>query len=420
MKRVVNSDPDILLFRSGGGPLAVFGIPFLLAGLFVMLTPSGVIPIEGELPPWFVAIPFGAVFALVGSVMVFGRHHITIDRRRRMLDMKWTLIVPVRERKYPLDFYRMVRIDRETKRSKNSTYTVYPVRLEAGVGAETVTLEEPLKYEEARVLAEEMARFLGLALADGTSGAEVVREAARLDESLKEQAKRTKETVYVPSAPPGMKSRIREEAQSVIVEIPSPGFGRAHYAKAAVPVFFILVVLYFFLLPLMTLPMPPPLRLFFVLFIGMFLILLPLLTTLRSIRAETQKSFRITATPALLRVEVSAPRGSTVTDIPAAEVEEVVFRERQSLSMTPMPGGGAVLEESAMLRDDMRKKVERADGKPVTVGPKTVWLIRTLTRLTPPPAITVRSDKATVTFGEGLSEEELRYIHGLIRKMLAG
>jgi hypothetical protein len=166
--------------------------------------------------------------------------------------------------------------------------------------------------------------------------------------------------------------------------------------------------------------MPPPLRLFFVLFIASFLILLPLITTLRSIRAETQKSVRITATPVLLRVEVSAPGDSSVTDIPAAEVEEVVFRDRQSLSMTPMPGGGAVLEESAILRDGMRKKAERADGKPVTVGPKTVWLIRTLARLTPPPAITVRSDKATVTFGEGLSEEELRYIHGLIRKMLVG
>ena len=39
MRRIETHDPDILEFRGGGGCLALFGTPFLLAGLFVMSIP---------------------------------------------------------------------------------------------------------------------------------------------------------------------------------------------------------------------------------------------------------------------------------------------------------------------------------------------------------------------------------------------
>jgi hypothetical protein len=54
------------------------------------------------------------------------------------------------------------------------------------------------------------------------------------------------------------------------------------------------------------------------------------------------------------------------------------------------------------------------DGRPV---PK--FLISALRRAGS-PGITARSDKYTVTFGTGLPDDEVAYLYGLIRKIIAG
>ena len=78
-----------------------------------------------------------------------------------------------------------VTITREIRRSDKSTYTVFPVRL-TGDDAGEVKLCEPRTYSASRGLAEELARFLELPLADSSSGTEVVRGHDQLDESLQE------------------------------------------------------------------------------------------------------------------------------------------------------------------------------------------------------------------------------------------
>lgn len=52
------------------------------------------------------------------------------------------------------------------------------------------------------------------------------------------------------------------------------------------------------------------------------------------------------------------------------------------------------------------------DGRPV---PK---ILLSLMRMVPSQGITARSDRAAVTFGKGLPEDELAYLHALIRKTL--
>ena len=53
-----------------------------------------------------------------------------------------------------------------------------------------------------------------------------------------------------------------------------------------------------------------------------------------------------------------------------------------------------------------------SDGRPV---PK---ILLSLMRFVPSQGITARSDKATLTFGKGLPDAELAYLHALIRKVL--
>ena len=45
-------------------------------------------------------------------------------------------------------------------------------------------------------------------------------------------------------------------------------------------------------------------------------------------------------------------------------------------------------------------------------------ILLSLMRMVPSQGITARSDRAAVTFGKGLPEDELAYLHALIRKTL--
>src|SRR5512137_2953520 len=91
-------DSGTLEIRSGGGCLLIFGLPFLLAGLFVMQIPLGIIPMEcspGLLPSVFVVL-FGSVFAVVGAGLVFGRSGIILDRGRGRITQWYGLLVPMK------------------------------------------------------------------------------------------------------------------------------------------------------------------------------------------------------------------------------------------------------------------------------------------------------------------------------------
>ena len=67
------------------------------------------------------------------------------------------------------------------------------------------------------------------------------------------------------------------------------------------------------------------------------------------------------------------------------------------------PGGALLIEEDL---------VRLPDGHPVP------GILLSLARMIPTQGITARSDKATMTFGAGLPDAELAYIHALIVKTL--
>src|SRR6185436_7954884 len=66
--------PERLQFREGGGCLSLFGTPFLLAGVFMLISVAGVVPINGGGP---FARPLlglmGLAFTGVGGALVLGR-----------------------------------------------------------------------------------------------------------------------------------------------------------------------------------------------------------------------------------------------------------------------------------------------------------------------------------------------------------
>lgn len=227
--KLTETGPDTLVGRSGGGCLAVFGLPFLAAGIsFTVAAAMGKVTNSGtgEVTPLFFSIPFGLVFVAVGAALVFGRTGVTIDRLNRQATTWWGLIVPFRSKHYPLDDFKEVRVTKEIRRSDKSTRTVYPVRL-AG-GSKPIHFAEPQDYHTSRALAERITRFLDVTMVDNSSGKTVRRRADELDESLRERLARTGKDVGWPEPPANMKSTCRTQGDAISIEIPPPGFRLRH------------------------------------------------------------------------------------------------------------------------------------------------------------------------------------------------
>jgi hypothetical protein len=69
--------------------MAVFGIPFFAAGIFMILAVAGVIPVSngGDMPSWgwFALACMALVFTGVGGGFMFGRGWTTLDVTRRLV-----------------------------------------------------------------------------------------------------------------------------------------------------------------------------------------------------------------------------------------------------------------------------------------------------------------------------------------------
>ena len=403
-------DAGTLEIRSGGGCLSLFGMPFLLAGLIIMLIPLGVIPFEeqpeGPLVSALIVL-FGSVFAAVGAVLVFGRGGIILDRGRGRIVRWWGLLVPMRRMEHRLDAIRQVEMDFSSG-DKDSADT-WPIRL-AGEGVpKPITVAQPTAFSEARRVAEELARFLQKPLVDSSTGERVTRDPGHLDESWRDRVRRTQEAAApMPPEPPGMRTRIERTDGGYVFHIPGPPLYWFHYLPVLFPVGFAAAVAWFFLPALLTLPMPDWVRYFALGFIGLFFIAGPVLSALLHVLRLRNQFERVTVTKAFLRVEALKQGKRSAAEIPVDELEDLVAPTAKSLmDSVEVPGMKKVdLGDTGIPR--------MPDGRPV---PR---LLQSILKMVGSRGITARSDKAVVEFAAGLDEAETAYLFALVRKTIAG
>ena len=135
--------PGRLEVRQGGGGMAIFGLPFLGAGLFMMLICAGVVRLQGgESAPWFMmpALLFmGLAFTLVGGALVFGRSWTTLSSADRTVVMQVGLLVPMSTKTYRVDGYNGVIL--EFIRGDSDSSDQYPVSLKARDGQQSAAVQ---------------------------------------------------------------------------------------------------------------------------------------------------------------------------------------------------------------------------------------------------------------------------------------
>ena len=402
--------PDSLETTSGGGCLSLFGMPFLLAGLFVLQIPLGIIPVKYEgsntWMPLFILI-FGGIFTAVGAGLVFGRNGIVIDRTRGRIVRWWGLLVPMKSTVTMLEGIRHVEMN--FSEGDSDTADSWPVRLSGEGIPKPIDVANPMSFAEARQLAEELSRFLRKPLVDTSTGERVTRDLDHLDESYRDRARRTGEAAaVVPTEPPGMRARVERTGDGYVFHIPGPPLSGLHYIPVLFPLAFAGAVAWFFLPALLTLPMPDWIRYVFLGFIGLFFIAGPVVSALLNVLRLKNQFERITVTKAFLRVEALKQGKRSTVEIPVDEMEDLVAPTTRALMDTiEVPGMKKVpLGNTGTPR--------MPDGRPV---PR---FLLSLIKMKGSKGIMARSDKTVVEFAGGLDEAEVAYLFAIIRKTIAG
>lgn len=202
----------------------LFGFAFLAVGLFI----SSLLLLVARPGSTELIIPTG-VLMFVGAVLICVRVGVIVDRQRRTLTTWWGLLVPIyrskTERSISHDqFVTLSRVER--KAGKGQIYVVFPVTL-GGRGSDAITIHEPHDHDKASQLAEDLAKFLGFGIRDRSFAEEVVREAGKLDKSLRERLKRLGRAVPLPVQAPGARAILNYGGirSPTTIEIPPMPFG---------------------------------------------------------------------------------------------------------------------------------------------------------------------------------------------------
>ena len=377
MRQTESGDPDQLSYKSGGGCATLFGLPFLAIGL--VLVAMHFLPREG----WRGGEPRGVVAFIVGGLFILGslfailwRGGVILDRRQGKVTQWWGLPTPLRQSETALSAFDHVFVGREVRKSKNSSYTVYPVGLRSGQRP-PLKLGEEVTPQRGRQVGENVAKFLSFRLVDESMGKAIVRQADELDESLRERTRRKGERPPVPEPPASLHVKTRVVGETLSFEFPPRGFTAGTLLLmaigAGVPILVVLVIL----VPILSEPMRPIDRFFALVPLLIFLVIVPFLSCWAIALSRARKSLLVEVSPIELRVTRRGLLGSAVTAIPADQLEEL-----------EIVGEGAA---------EGKADIARGPGK---------------------QEILARSDAASVAFGSRLSPEELAWLKAVIQSVL--
>ena len=441
--------PDRLQVREGGGGLSFFGIPFFAAGVFLLLAVGGVVPFENadEVPghvSWILLV-MGLAFASVGGGLVFGRKWVTLDRARGKIRKEWGLLVPARSRELPLESYEAVLLTFDSGDSDSSDR--YPVLLKGFGETQDLPLTSHVQYGEAREQAGELARFLSLPLVDRSTAHESVTAPDQVNLSFRDriqshleaegeeweesQCFRSDEAPVGPGGPawdePPWRAdgfpqatrprelvcRVRELGDGVEIDRPGPPVRLDKVLAFVIPA------------GLLAYSAPDLLQFF------------QATRTPEGIQVSIFAflAFLFVAVPfgGLILAALHSFRGGSVLTVSS---EEIVLEERGAVkrSVRRLPVGdllgvdwGTRAGVLVSVRRGAASGARRAPGsRPVsasTPGPgrpgREPWWVSALRRLVPSQGIVLKTREDLVAFGAGLPDDEVAYLHSLVRRALS-
>jgi hypothetical protein len=396
--------PERLQFREGGGCLSVFGLPFFGAGVFLLLTAGGVLPMgdPGDLAGWGRPLLgfMGVAFTGVGGSLVFGRAWTILDRTEQAAIKSWGLLVPFREQPRPLAEFTRVTIGFEPGDSDSSEH--FPVALKARSGPD-FTVCRPTAYTEARAAAAEAAKHLGFALEDASGAHPVTLDADDADRPLQQRQSLDSRSTSTPARPAAPRSEVHDETSGVRIVIPQPRLSRLGLVLGLAPLAMPVVVapwLWTFFEQTRT---PEPVGLAFLGMLVFLFCVLPGIGILNAFLRSRHGYTEVSVSRQGITVrERGAWRTRTVTALDAIDILDVDYGTRES--------------SVASTRHAVEQKLMGAGHDAASVRPRLERLMATAARWTKGRGVIVKARTGLTTFGGDLDDDEIRYLADVVRR----
>jgi hypothetical protein len=400
--------PDRLQIREGGGCMAAFGVPFFAAGIFLCLTVLGIVPFNNadEVPTWAwpLFVLMAIAFTMVGGGLVFGRSWTTIDRAQREMIKQMGLIVPLYEQATPLHGYTAVRLG--FVEGDSDTADSFPVALTGFAGPDLV-LWNATVYEQGRDCARALGELLHFDIEDATTDNPVRLRADQMDVALRERLRSEPGRQADVSRPPGARSHVTRAGDAVTIVIPQQRINWLVAAAGLIPLGVLAVIGPSFATFFRQSRTPDPVAWIFMGFFTLGFGVLPMMTALNAFVRSRRGATIVDVSPQEVRIrERGAWRTTTTASFAASDILDIDYASREAvLASAKRAVEQQVLQSYPSYADTASPQVER-------------WVAR-LTRFVSNKGLTIKTRSGRTMLGQGLDEEEIRYLHALLRRTLA-
>jgi hypothetical protein len=407
MPAIKEAGPGRLEICEGGGCLTRFGLPFFATGIFMVLASFGVVTMrsDGEPVTQTAMVLLGAMFTLVGGVLVFGRSISMIDLGQQVVTKQWRILLPVRTWTYQLGNYTAVTL--AFVRGDSDSADKYPIGLK-GNSVAPLPLCSPTQFAEARQYAAAVARHLGFDIEDTSTDHPARVTASEVDATLQTRLRATI-SAPTPVRPSRMTSEVSDADGSVRITIPMPPLNPLAIYGGLFPSLVAAGMLGW----LGFLSTPRPLAPIEWIFVGLLFAgfgVLPMASVVgRWVRSRIGRTIVTVSTQELRVQERGIFRTRTVTALSASEILDVDYSTKESMMTSARRSAEA---ETATMRN--------VPSSSTTAGPNTEWVFGVLSRFLKGKGIVVKTRKGLMTFGEGLADDEIQYLHAIVRRALAG
>src|SRR5262245_13285941 len=407
MAAVKEVSPGRLEIREGGGCLTLFGLPFFTVGVYMLLSVVGLVTMRSDGQPVTQAAAgvLCGLFTLVVGVLTFGRSITAIDLGQHVVTKQWRVLIPLHTWTYPLGDYTTVTL--AFVRGDSDSADKYPIGLKGNTVA-PLSLCSPTQYAEARQCAAAVARHLGLDIEDTSTDHPSRIRASEADGALRDRLRTDAPVPAAVARPPLMRSDVSDADGSVRIVMPMPPLHPLAMIGGLLPAVVAIAMLgwlgfFFNVRPLM------PIEWVFVglLFLGFGL--LPLSSLIgRWLRSRVGRTIVTVSTQELRVQERGIFRTRTVAAFNASEILDVDYSTKGSLIVASRRHAE---EETATMR--------QIPVSSATAGAGTERVLTVLSWFLKGKGIIVKTRTGLTTFGEGLADDEIQYLHAVVRRALA-
>lgn len=399
-------DGSRLVVRDGGGVLAVFGVPFAAAGLFLWAALLGVVPTGNPPRPlsgsWFALALMATVFASVGLVMVLGRRWVVADTGARTLRVTQGLLVPMTGRSIDLSDVRAIALTR-TRGDSDSSDT-FPVRVNT-VSGPPLLVAAPTDFALARACAAAIAAHVGVPLQDGTSDHTVTLAPSDVDRPLTSRRTAHANTAAPIERPATLRSVVDRDGDGVRIAIPNRQPNTLLALLAIVPG----------IVPLLVVPSlrtfftqthtPPMIGGFFVAFLVIGFVVLPIALTVSGyLRARLGSTRIAVAGGRLVLSERGVFRTATQLDVPLDDVLDIDFSTSASLMARATEETRQQLATGGTALDQLQP------------GSRTMKMVNWIARHAKGRGLTLKTKAGVIETGGWLEDDEVQYLASVIRR----